>query len=76
MWALFGKNVCKNERIGSRLGGTPLDPPMLMDKEFGPTITEQIQPIMNILWHLNAWPAESSHKMDLGPTQLRENERT
>ena len=21
MWALFGKNVCENERIGSRLGG-------------------------------------------------------
>ena len=32
-WALFGKNVCKNERLGSCVGGggagsTPLDPPM------------------------------------------------
>ena len=32
MWALFGENVCENERIGSHRGhvpGTPpLDPPM------------------------------------------------
>ena len=31
--ALFGENVCENERIGSswgaRAGGAPLDPPML-----------------------------------------------
>ena len=26
MWALFGKNVCENKRIGH----APLDPPMLM----------------------------------------------
>ena len=34
MWALFGENVCENERIGSHRGGRapgtpPLDPPML-----------------------------------------------
>ena len=31
MWALFGKNVFKNERVGSRRGratDTPPDPPM------------------------------------------------
>ena len=31
MWALFGENVCKKERIGFHGGhapGTPLDPPM------------------------------------------------
>ena len=34
-WALFGKNVCENKRIGSCwggeacAGGAPLDPPML-----------------------------------------------
>ena len=33
-WALFGENVCENERIGSHRGGgvcpaRPLDPPML-----------------------------------------------
>ena len=32
MQALFGENVCKNERIGSHRGGVhparPLDPPM------------------------------------------------
>ena len=28
-WALFGENVCKNERIGSHRGGMPpLDPPI------------------------------------------------
>ena len=31
-WALFGENVCENERIGSHMGGVrparPLDPPM------------------------------------------------
>ena len=31
-WALFGENVCENERIGSQKGGVPgarpLDPPM------------------------------------------------
>ena len=31
-WALFGENVCKNERIGSHRGAcaghAPLDPPM------------------------------------------------
>ena len=33
-WALFGENVCENERIGSHGGGgacaghAPLDPPM------------------------------------------------
>ena len=34
MWALFGQNVCKNERIGSRREGMhpahPLDPPMVI----------------------------------------------
>ena len=36
MRALFGKNVCENERIGSRWGGgasaapPPLDPPMVV----------------------------------------------
>ena len=33
MWALFGENVCKNERIGSHggrvLGMPALDPPMV-----------------------------------------------
>ena len=33
MWALFGENVCKNDRIGSHggacAGHTPLDPPMV-----------------------------------------------
>ena len=33
MWALFGKNVCKNKRIGSHRRSVrparPLDPPML-----------------------------------------------
>ena len=39
-WVLFGKNVCKNERIGSRRGGVrparpALDPPMpFKRKEF------------------------------------------
>ena len=33
MWALFGKNVCENKRIGSRREGVypacpPIDPPM------------------------------------------------
>ena len=23
MWVLFGKNICENERIGSRWGGAP-----------------------------------------------------
>ena len=26
-WALFGENVCENERIGSRWGGAPAAPP-------------------------------------------------
>ena len=35
-WALFGENVCENERIGSHRGACtrhapPLDPPMLWD---------------------------------------------
>ena len=34
MWALFGENVCENERIGSHRGActghTPLDLPMQM----------------------------------------------
>ena len=30
-WVFFGKNICENERIGSRWGA-PLDPPMI-DKD-------------------------------------------
>ena len=30
MRALFGESVCGNKRIGSRLGGTPLGPPMFV----------------------------------------------
>ena len=30
MWALFGENVCENERIGP-----PLDPPMVMTTILG-----------------------------------------
>ena len=36
VWALFTKNVCENERIGSRRGGMhwacPLDLPMLLSR--------------------------------------------
>ena len=39
-WALFGENVCKNERIGSHRGrapGTPpLDPPMIVEQPGNP----------------------------------------
>ena len=37
IWALFGENVCENERIGSCKGralARPLDPPMLMHFTF------------------------------------------
>ena len=46
-WVVFGENVCINERIGSRWGGTrrrrpPLDPPMMNTSKASVTLISLI----------------------------------